>query len=129
MRRCVFSCYHRTRNSPRQGRLDMTEADRIAAVLNDPHPPIRWPIRDTRACPGCGRPQHYTGIELGWCHDATWATWDCADPRKLRPGEFCGCPGDTHLPVCPASASTERARQIIADPFAAAFDGVEEAEF
>ena len=91
-------------------------------------------IGETRACPDCGKPQHYTGIELGWVHDALVDTWDCADPRKasaLRPGEFCGCPGDTHLPTCPAKtgALTERARQIVADPFAAAFDGVEEAEF
>ena len=41
-------------------------------------------IGDTRVCPesGCGRPQHYTGIELGWCHDALTDTWHCADPRK-----------------------------------------------
>ena len=38
----------------------------------------------TRACPDCGRPQHYTGIELGWCHDATFATLACdASPALL----------------------------------------------
>ena len=39
-------------------------------------------IGATRACPDCGKPQHYTGVELGWCHDATVDTWHCADPRK-----------------------------------------------
>ena len=33
---------------------------------------------DTRTCPDCGRPQHYTGTELGWCHDALIDTWHCA---------------------------------------------------
>ena len=41
----------------------------------------RPPAGGTRACPDCGRPQHYTGIELGWCHDALVDTWHCADPR------------------------------------------------
>ena len=35
-------------------------------------------IHDTRACPDCGRPQHYTGAEMGWCHDALIDTWHCA---------------------------------------------------
>ena len=45
-------------------------------------------IGETRICPDCGRPQHYTGIEAGWSHDAGWYhddlvdTWHCADPRK-----------------------------------------------
>ena len=39
-------------------------------------------IGSTRTCPDCGRPQHYTGTELGWCHDALIDTWECADPRK-----------------------------------------------
>ena len=52
-----------------------------------------WPsddraaISDTRACPECGRPQHYTGTELGWCHDATFDTWHCADPETWHPGK------------------------------------------
>ena len=41
-------------------------------------------IGDTRVCPDCGRPQHYTGIELGWCHDALTDTWDCNDPRRAH---------------------------------------------
>lgn len=36
----------------------------------------------TRSCPDCGRPQHYTGIEYGWAHDALIDTWHCADPAK-----------------------------------------------
>ena len=39
-------------------------------------------IGSTRTCPDCGRPQHYSGVELGWCHDAAVDTWHCADPRK-----------------------------------------------
>ena len=39
-------------------------------------------IGDTRACPDCGKPQHYTGTEYGWAHDALVDTWHCADPRK-----------------------------------------------
>lgn len=38
----------------------------------------------TRACPDCGRPQHYTGIENGWCHDVLVDMWNCADPAKAR---------------------------------------------
>ena len=34
-----------------------------------------------RLCPDCGRPQHYTGTEMGWCHDALTAMWDCAGER------------------------------------------------
>lgn len=44
--------------------------------------PAHSAIGSTRACPDCGRPQHYTGTEAGWCHDALVATWHCADPRK-----------------------------------------------
>ena len=81
----------------------------------------------TRACPDCGRPQHYTGIELGWCHDALIDTWHCNDPAKAHAryhaDDSIGGPQDE------SGMLTERARQIIADPFAAAFDGVEEAEF
>ena len=43
-------------------------------------------IGSTRACPepGCGRPQHYIGTELGWCHDAAFATLACgASPALL----------------------------------------------
>lgn len=39
-------------------------------------------IGDTRACPDCGRSQHYTGTENGWCHDALVDIWECADPAK-----------------------------------------------
>lgn len=47
--------------------------------------PVHAPaIGATRACPGCGRPQHYTGIELGWCHDAAIDTLTCgASPALL----------------------------------------------
>ena len=57
--------------------------DRLGILGN--HEPA---IGDTRWCPDCGRPQHYTGTEAGWCHDAGWAhddltdTWHCNDPRK-----------------------------------------------
>ena len=44
--------------------------------------PFMPAIGATRACPDCGRPQHYTGTELGWCHDALVDTWHCADPHK-----------------------------------------------
>ena len=38
----------------------------------------------TRVCPDCGQPQHYTGTENGWCHDATFATLACgASPALL----------------------------------------------
>ena len=41
-------------------------------------------IGDTRACPDCGKPQHYTGAELGWCHDALFAMLACgASPALL----------------------------------------------
>ena len=37
-----------------------------------------------RACPDCGRPQHYTGTEMGWCHDATFDMLACgASPALL----------------------------------------------
>lgn len=48
-------------------------------TMCEPSVPV---IGDTRACPDCGRPQHYTGLEHGWAHDAAVDTWDCADPRK-----------------------------------------------
>ena len=50
-----------------------TETERAAAefaaldaMIRDTHPRVG----DTRDCPDCGRPQHYTGAEAGWCHDA-----------------------------------------------------------
>ena len=39
-------------------------------------------IGDIRTCPDCGQPQHYSGVEVGWAHDALVDTWHCADPRK-----------------------------------------------
>ena len=56
----------------------------LDAMIREMHPRPG----DTRTCPDCGRPQHYTGIEAGWSHDAGWAhvdltdTWHCNDPRK-----------------------------------------------
>lgn len=70
----------------------------------------------TRACPDCGRPQHYTGHENGWAHDAGWYhdnpadTWDCADPRKADTDRRLishltrGCTCD-HRPGDPCNAS------------------------
>ena len=41
-------------------------------------------IGGTRVCSDCGKPQHYTGTENGWCHDATFATLACgASPALL----------------------------------------------
>ena len=41
-------------------------------------------IGTKRACPDCGRPQHYTGTEHGWAHDAAFATLACgASPALL----------------------------------------------
>ena len=37
----------------------------LDAMIRETHPRIG----DTRACPDCGRPQHYTGTEYGWAHD------------------------------------------------------------
>ena len=39
-------------------------------------------IGATRTCPDCGRPQHYTGREVGWAHDALIDTWHCCSPSK-----------------------------------------------
>ena len=38
-------------------------------------------VGTVRACPDCGQPQHYTGTEHGWAHDALLAMWDCAGER------------------------------------------------
>ena len=52
----------------------------LAEMICDQRPRIG----DTRACPDCGRPQHYTGAELGWCHDALIDMWDCSDPARAH---------------------------------------------
>lgn len=47
-------------------------------------PDLAPAIGDTRACPDCGKPQHYTGIEMGWCHDAAIDMLSCgAGPALL----------------------------------------------
>lgn len=63
-----------------------------------------------RRCPDCGRPQHYTGIEHGWAHDALIDTWRCADPAKPAPRlDGCTCQpisgGTIHMRGCAWSMS------------------------
>ena len=59
----------------------MGKVDRIDTVIVNGQVVIAC-TGDTRACPDCGRPQHYTGHENGWAHDALIDTWECNDPRK-----------------------------------------------
>ena len=45
----------------------------LGAMIREEHPRPG----DTRTCPDCGHPQHYTGTEYGWAHDARVDTWLC----------------------------------------------------
>lgn len=70
-----------------------TDAQRAAAefaaldaMIHELHPRVR----DVRACPDCGRPQHYTGTEYGWAHDAVIDLMRCAaSPELLAEMEKC----------------------------------------
>lgn len=47
-------------------------------------------VHDTRTCPDCGRPQHYTGTEYGWAHDAVIdLMYCCASPELITEMEKC----------------------------------------
>ena len=47
-------------------------------------------VGQVRACPDCGRPQHYTGTEHGWAHDAAIDLMRCAaSPELLAEMEKC----------------------------------------